>query len=166
MTLIFAGLADAHDNGKVPPAQAPAAVPPAQPQPPAANWAVNCENTGNGLECKASHAIVTAETRQLLLAVTVSKPAGGKDGAMLIRLPHGLFNPAGITLAIDGQKAERIEIQTCDASGCYAGAPLPPDRLTAMTTGTKLNIVFQDLMRQNITVPVPLKGFEDAYKKL
>lgn len=107
-----------------------------------------------------------AKTRQLLLAVSVNKPGGGKDGAMLIQLPHGLFNPAGITLAVDEQKAETLEIQTCDPKGCYAGAPITPERLAAMTKGTKLNVVFQDLKKQKITVPVPLKGFEEAYKKL
>jgi invasion protein IalB len=166
--LAFAASAFAQDKGKTPPAAAPAATtaPPAQPEPPVANWTVNCENTGNGLECKASHLMVTAQTRQLLLAVTVSKPTGGKDGAMLFRLPQGLFNPAGVTFAIDDQKAEKIDIQTCDASGCYAGAPLPPKRLSAMTSGTSLKIVFQDLKKQNITVAVPLKGFDDAFKKL
>lgn len=173
MALAMTELADAQEKAKTPavpppasPAQAPAAAPSAQPEPPAASSAVNCENAGNGLECKASHVIVTAQTRQLLVAVTVSKPAGGKDSAMLIRLPLGLFNPAGVMLAIDDQKAEKIEIQTCDASGCYAGAPIPPDRLATMMNGTNLNIVFQDLKKQNIGVPVPLKGFEDAFKKL
>jgi invasion protein IalB len=127
---------------------------------------VNCDNSGKGLECKASQTIVMAKTRQLLLAVSVSRPAGGKDGAMLIQLPHGLFNPAGVTLSVDDQKGEALQIQTCDAKGCYAGAPITPDRLAAMSKGIKLNVVFQDLKKQNITVPVPLKGFEDAYKKL
>ncbi|MCU0955069.1 MAG: invasion associated locus B family protein [Hyphomicrobium sp.] len=173
--LALAVSAFAQDKGKTPPAAGSPAVaappaqtttPPAEPEPPAVNWTVNCENAGAGLECKASHVIVTAQTRQLLLAVTVSKPAGGKDGAMLFRLPHGLFNPAGITLAIDDQKPDRIEIQTCDATGCYAGAPLPPERLAAMTSGSNLKIVFQDLKKQNITVTVPLKGFDEAFKKL
>ena len=70
---------------------------------------MSCENAGTGLECKASHAIVTAQTRQLVLAVTVSKPAGGKDGAMLFRLLHGLFNPAGFMLSIDDHKPDRID---------------------------------------------------------
>ena len=165
----------AQEKGKTPPAAGPPAVPappapttapPAQPEQPAVNWTVNCESAGSGLECKASHVIVTAQTRQLVLAVTVSKPAGGNDGAMLFRLPHGLFNPAGITLAIDDQKPDRIDIQTCDATGCYAGAPLPPERLAGMTGGTSLKIVFQDLKKQNITVTVPLKGFDEAFKKL
>ena len=127
---------------------------------------MQCSNTGKGMECKAHQTIVMTKTRQLLLAVSVSKPAEGKDGAMLLHLPHGLFNPAGVTLAVDEPKAEVLQIQTCDAKGCYAGAPITPEKLAAMSKGTKLNVVFQDLKKQQITVPVPLKGFEDAYKKL
>jgi invasion protein IalB len=35
-----------------------------------------------------------------------------------------------------------------------------------MSKGTKLSVVFQDLKKQQIVVPVPLKGFEAALKKL
>ncbi len=85
---------------------------------------------------------------------------------MLIHLPHGLFNPAGVTLGVDDQKPEKLQIQTCDAKGCYAGAPITADRLAAMSKGKTLNVVFQDLKKKKITVPVPLKGFDVAYKKL
>ena len=71
-----------------------------------------------------------------------------------------------MTVAIDDGKPETLQIQTCDAKGCYAGAPLTQEKLGAMSKGQKLNVVFQDLKKQKITVPVPLKGFEDAYKKL
>ena len=36
----------------------------------------------------------------------------GKNVAMLLHLPHGLFNPAGVTMGIDWAKAETLAIQT------------------------------------------------------
>jgi invasion protein IalB len=167
------GSTHAQDRTKMvpaPPPAAPAQPAPAQPgtqtgqQGPA--WTVQCANPGAGLQCKALQTILMAETRQLLLAVSVNKSAEGKNGAMLLHLPHGLFNPAGVTMAVDDAPAETLQIQTCDANGCYAGTPITPDKLAAMTKGTKLNVTFEDLKRQKITVPLPLKGFEDAYKKL
>lgn len=174
--LALVGAAHAQNKPKPPalstpsaPAQSSPAVP-AQPPPSgeqqSPGWTVQCVNPGTGLECKALLTLAVAKTRQLLLSVSVSKPAEGKDGAMLIQLPHGLFNPAGVMLAVDDQKAETLQIQTCDAKGCYAGAPIPPEKLTTMAKGNKLNITVQDLKKQPITVPVPLKGFEEAYKKL
>lgn len=131
-----------------------------------AGWSVRCNDAGQGLVCKATQSIALAKTRQLLLSVAVSKPAKGENAAILLQLPHGLFNPAGVTVGIDDGAAETLVIQTCDAKGCYAGAQLVPNKLAAMTKGTKLNVVFQNLKKQKITVPVPLKGFDAAFKKL
>jgi len=127
---------------------------------------VQCANPGAKLACKAMQTIVIAKTRQLLLSVSVSRPADGKDLAMLVHLPHGLFNPAGVTMGVDDTSPETLPIQTCDAQGCYAGAPLTSAKLIAMTKGSKLNIAFQDLKKQTIKVPVPLKGLDEALTKL
>jgi invasion protein IalB len=158
-----------------PPSAAPAAAPAkASPQEtgalPARNeapgWAVQCANPGKGLSCRASQTIVVAKSRKLLAQVSVSKPEAGKDAAMMLHLPLGLYNPAGVTLTVDDQKPEVLPIQTCDAKGCYAGTAVTADRLSSMSKGTKLNIAVQDLNKKQITIPVPLKGFEDAFKKL
>jgi invasion protein IalB len=154
-----------------PKAAAPQAKPPMEKsenpgkqRPP--GWTVQCANRGASLECKANQTIVTAKTRQVLLAVSVSKPAGGQDLAMLVQLPHGLFNPAGVTVGVDGAVPETLQIQTCDAKGCYAGLAVTADKLAAMSKGTKLNVTFQDLKKQPITVPVSLNGLGEAVKKL
>ncbi len=133
-------------------------------QPP--GWTVRCDNAGQGLVCKALQTIVLAKTRQLLLSAAISKPSGSPDGALLLQLPHGLFIPAGVTVAVDAAKPEALQIQTCDTKGCYAGMSVKPEQLAAMKTGQKLNVVFEDLKKQKITVPVPLKGFDEAFKKL
>jgi invasion protein IalB len=142
----------------------PASAKEAAQQPP--GWTVRCDNAGQGLACKAIQTIVLAKTRQLLLSVSVSKPADGPDMTMLLQLPHGLFNPAGVTVAVDAAKPQTLDIQTCDNKGCYAGTPIKANEIAAMKSGQKLNVVFQDLKKQNITVPVPLKGFDEALKKL
>jgi invasion protein IalB len=140
---------------------------PAQQAPQKApGWSVRCTNPGQGLTCKATQTIVLGKRRKRLLSISVSKPTEGKNAAMLLKLPHGLFNPAGVAMGIDGAKPETLVIQTCDAKGCYAGAPITPDKLTAMSKGSKLNVTFQNLKKQKIVVPVPLKGFAEAYKKL
>jgi len=166
--LACSGVASAQTTlEKTLPAANPAPAQQTRPaQPPAQAWSVDCADAGQGLACKAVQTIVLAETRQLLLSVAVSKPEGDKGAAMLLHLPLGLFNPAGATISIDEVAPEAPQIQTCDNQGCYAGAALTPERLAAMSKGTKLNVTFQDLKKQKIVVPVPLKGFEAAFKKL
>lgn len=129
-------------------------------------WTVRCDNSGEKLACKALQSIVLAKTRQLLISIAVSKPKKGEDAAMLLQLPHGLYNPAGLKVSIDDGAVQSLEIQTCDAKGCYAGMPITPQRHAAMTKGKAIKVVFQNLKKQSITVPVPLKGYEAAYKKL
>jgi invasion protein IalB len=129
-------------------------------------WSVRCDNEGQGLVCKAVQTVLLAKTRQRLISVSISKPGKGKKAPMLLQLPHGLFNPAGVTVRVDKAKPQKLEIQTCDANGCYAGTTLTPDVLAAMSKGGRLGVVFQDLKKQNITVPVSLKGFGEAFKKL
>jgi len=157
----FVGVTSALEKkGKAPPAtrqQAPQKAP---------GWSVRCTNPGKGLICKATQTIVLGKKRKLLLSISVSKPTEGKNAAMLLRLPLRLFNPAGVVMGVDGAKAETLAIQTCDAKGCYVGAQVTPDRLAAMNKGAKLNVTFQNLKRQKIVVPVPMKGFAEAYKKL
>lgn len=160
--LALAPLGAGAEEKKAPGTAADAHAPPQQPP----GWTVQCTNPGAGLVCKAMQTIVLAKTRQLLISAAISKPAGSGNAAMLLQLPHGLYNPAGVTVAIDAAQPQTLQIQTCDAQGCYAGAPLTPEQLAAMKAGTKLNVVFQDLKKQRITVPVPLKGFEEAFKKL
>ena len=129
-------------------------------------WEVQCAQGAAVPVCKASQTIVVAETRQLLLAVSINKASADKNSPMLVHLPHGLFLPAGITVGVDGGAADKLDVQTCDAQGCYAGAGLAPDKIAAMSKGTQLKVTFEDLQKQKIVVAVPLKGFDAAYKKL
>lgn len=128
-------------------------------------WLVRCDNTGQELECRLSQTIVVQKTGQRLLSVVVRKPPKGQGTALMLHLPFGLHFPSGITVQVDAGKPETLAVQTCDEKGCYAGAPIGVDRLTAMQKGEKLIVGFKDLKQQAMTVPVPLAGFAEAYQK-
>lgn len=159
--------AAAQDKAKTAPAAQPAA-PTAQgaPEQPAPGWSVNCANSGQGLDCKAQQTIILAKTRQLLLRLSIGRGEDGKSMTLLYQLPHGLFNPAGVVTALDAAEGETLPIQTCDATGCYAGSSMAADKFAALLKGAQLTVTFQDLKKQKITVPVPLKGLDEAVKKL
>ena len=134
--------------------------------PPGAGWAVQCNNPGAGLVCKATQNIFITKTRQRLLSVAVSKPTGDKNLAMLIQLPHGLFLPGGLSLKVDDQAAKQLVVQTCDRAGCYAGHPIDTAMLSKLKAGSRLTISFQNLQKKTMSVPVPLSGFGDAVQKI
>lgn len=161
--LACAGTVSAQDNEN---ATATPAKPGVQSQQQVPGWRVNCADTGKGLHCEAQHTIVMAKTRQLLLRISINRSNDGKTMALLFQLPHGLFNPAGVVTALDAAEPETLQIQTCDGNGCYAGSSMEPSKFAALVKGTTLSVTFQDLKKQKITVPVPLKGLDEAVKKL
>jgi invasion protein IalB len=128
-------------------------------------WLMRCDNAGKEFECSLSQTIVMQKTGQRLLSVVVRKPPKGEGTALMLHLPYGLHFPSGVTVQVDAGKVETLQVQTCDEKGCYAGAPIAAERLSAMQSGEKLVVGFKDLKQQAVNVPVPLAGFAEAYKK-
>lgn len=142
-------------------AQQPGAQPPS-------GWVTKCTGEGRGkaLDCKIEQTIIMTKTQQRILSVVVRVPAESRTPAMMIHLPLGLFLPAGITLQLDQQMSSKLNVQTCDANGCYSGTPISENLLTTMKTGKHLTVLFQNLAKQTMSIPVPLAGFAEAYQKI
>jgi len=120
----------------------------------------------SALDCFVEQKLIVANTRQLLGAVTIRIPGDTKQPVLMIQTPVGLYLPAGVTVDVDGASGQKFELQTCDASGCYVGSPMPKELLDRMQKGQKLNVVFQNLKKQAITLPMDLAGFAAAYQKV
>jgi invasion protein IalB len=122
----------------------------------------------SALDCLVEQKLIVANTGQLLGAVTIRIPNDTKQPVLMIQTPIGLYLPAGVTVDVDG--ADRLkfkfQLQTCDANGCYVGSPMPKGLLDRMEKGQKLNVVFQNLQKQPITMSMALAGFAEAYQKV
>lgn len=162
LTGMVAAAAQEAAKPAAPQAEAPAA------QKPANAWSVNCASGANAsaLECQMSQNLTESKTGQRVLTVTIRKQP--KDGAMamLLALPHGLFIPAGASYQIDQGEKKTVGIQTSDQNGAYAAVPLTADLITALKTGTNLNIGMESVTRSPVTIPVSLNGFTAAIDKL
>ncbi len=143
-----------------------AATPVAAQTPP--NWITNCdgENQDAVAVCLVEHTILVAKTRQQLLKITVRKESGTALPSIMIRVPLGLYLPEGLQLRIDEQEAQQLEIQTCNAGGCYAGSAVSEAMLASMKGGKRLVVTFRDLAKKEVSVPVPLADFGPAYLKV
>ena len=107
---------------------------------------------------------VMQNTGQLVGSITIRVPSSGKS-TVIANIPLGLFIPAGVTVDVDGTLPQKLELQTCDRNGCYASGALPANVIAAMGKGKKLNVVFQSLSKQPVTLPMSLAGFQGAYDK-
>ena len=131
-------------------------------------WNTKCVSAARreNLDCSVEQQVVLVKAGQQLLSMVVRIPPESRQPAMMIHLPLGLFLPGGVTIQLDKQKPERLEIQTCDQKGCYAGSAVSEKMLALMKDSERLTITVQDLGKNNLSVPVPLKGFAAAYQKI
>lgn len=110
--------------------------------------------------------VVLTNTGQLLASMLVRLPAETRSPVMVIQVPSGLYLPAGLNLQIDDGKPQPVPLQTCDPKGCYAGMPVAADLLAALKSGKRLTVTFQNISKSNVTVPLSLDNFAEAYQKI
>lgn len=152
-------------------AQTPAApqaeAPPvnAAPQP---GWAARCTSASRSasLECLMEQTAVFAKTGQLIVLINIRVPGDTHTPVALVQLPLGLNLPAGAKLQVDDGKPIELQIQTCENRGCYASTPIAADLLAALKSGKQLNVSFQNLGKETISIPFPLADFATAYDKI
>jgi invasion protein IalB len=135
-------------------------------QQPASPWASRCAANGrqDPLECNISQRAVTKQG-QLVGSVTI-RTIAGTDPVMVVSVPLGLYLGAGVSFDVDGANGQQLELETCDRAGCYAQLKLTEDTLNAFRGGQVLDIVFQNLNRQPVKLPMSLVGFTAAYDKV
>ena len=149
------------------PAAAAAEAPPANAAPPP-GWVARCSSVSRSasLECAIEQTAVLTKTGQLIVLINIRVPAETRMPVGIVQLPLGLNLPAGAKLQVDDGKTSDLQIQTCEARGCYANLSVAADMLIAMKSGKQLKVSFQNLAKETITIPMPLADFGAAYDKI
>ena len=144
------------------PSPSPSAAP-AQP-----GWIARCSSPGRDapLECAMEQSAVLTKTGQLVALVNIRVPGDTKAPVALVQLPLGLNLQTGAKLQVDDGKSVELPIQTCENRGCYASLPVSPEMLNAMRGGKQLKVVFQDLAKETIAIPMSLADFTATYDKI
>ncbi len=144
------------------------AAPPAEAAPPPPGWVARCTSLSRSapLECAIEQTAVLTKTGQLIVLINIRVPSDTHAPVAVIQLPLGLNLPAGAKLQVDDGKTTDLQIQTCEARGCYVNAPISPELLAAMKSGKQLKVSFQNLANEVIAIPMPLADFPAAYEKI
>jgi invasion protein IalB len=152
------------------PAPAPAPSPPAAPAaaPAQPGWVARCSSPSRDapLECAMEQNAVLTKTGQLVALVNIRVPGDTRAPIALVQLPLGLNLQTGAKLQVDDGKSVDLPIQTCENRGCYASVPVSSETLNALRAGKQLKIIFQDLSKEPITIPMSLADFTAAYDKI
>jgi len=134
----------------------------------APSWLSTCQGPGRAaeLECQMEQRAVISGSGQLIGSITIRVPSQTRKPVLMIRGPLGLSLAGGVTVDVDDASPLALPLQTCDAGGCYAGAPVSDELLAAMFKGQKLNVTFQNLNKEPIKLPMSLAGFSATYGKI
>jgi invasion protein IalB len=149
-------------------AQAAAEPAPGNAAPAPPGWAARCTSASRDapLECAIEQTAVLSKTGQLIVLINIRVASDTHMPVATVQLPLGLNLPGGAKFQVDDGKTMDLQIQTCEARGCYAGAAIAPDLLAALRSGKQLKLSFQNLAKETITIPMPLADFAAAYDKI
>ena len=109
---------------------------------------------------------ILTKTGQLVVLVNIRVPGDTRSPVALVQLPLGLNLQAGAKFQVDDGKSVDMPIQTCENRGCYASFPIGAETLSALRSGKQLKIIFQDLAKETIAIPVSLSDFSATYDKI
>ncbi len=107
-------------------------------------WVSKCvsESRKSPLVCSAEETLVLATTEQVVATVLVRTQSDTQEPVIMIRVPVGLYLPAGLSIQVDDGKPRPVPLQTCDLQGCYAEMQISSDLLAAPKGGKRLSITF------------------------
>lgn len=139
-----------------------------QSQPSGPGWISRCvsESRKSPLECSIEESLASASSGQLVATVAIKIQPNEPEPIMTIKVPGGLYLPAGINLQVDENKSQSIPLQTCDAQGCYGEIHISSNLIAALRTGKKLSLTFQNMAKATVLLPFPLDNFADAFQKI
>lgn len=146
-------------------APAPAAAEPAQAEPDA--WAVNCTNqVGAKFACEMTQNIIDQQSRGQVMLISVKSVASGGSSAMLFRVFHGVYIPAGVGVNVDKGHPTKVQFQKSDQLGVYAALPLDEKWTGEMRKGRELRISLEVNQGQPLEIVARLQGFGKALDKV
>lgn len=160
-----------------PPARAKAGQPAPQaqaaPQPqaesaaPASAWAWRCSSsikTKSG--CEMTQVIVDPRNGAPHAVITVMGASDGPSSVMIVRIPHGVYIPAGVTLAIDGAAPTPLPFQKSDQAGIYAALPLTDKLVADLGKGKSFKLAVQVTKGEDFPIVGSLNGFSAALERV
>jgi invasion protein IalB len=137
---------------------------------PASNpaWVSKCVSDARKapLVCSVEDIVLLVKSGQPVASVDVRTQSETREPTMTIRVPVGLYLPAGLNFRIDNGSLQSIPLQTCDVQGCLAEMQLNSALLAALKTGKRLSIILQNAAKNEIVLPLALDNFADAFAKI
>ncbi len=128
-------------------------------------WVFECTPSEGAEFCSMQQVLSNADTKEVLLHVTIAYHPRTADLLMVSRTPLGVELPLGVGLQIDNGQQMAAPYTNCTTAGCRATAPLNEDLVNTLKNGNTMKISF-GYRGQRIDAPVSLTGFTAAYNAI
>jgi len=134
---------------------------PAQPL-----WLTSCSNRmqPDQLLCEFSQSIMLTkgEQRQRIATASFNRVVGKPQIDAAFTLPYGVSLSHQVKILVNDKDVASLNWQSCDAGGCYAGAPVDKPWLQAMRNGKELSATLRSQDGRDIKFSFKLDGFSKA----
>jgi invasion protein IalB len=125
----------------------------------------NAADRARASTCRAVQRLTVQESGDTVFLLSVlSEGKGALVG--IVSIPLGGYLVPGVELTIDRQKAYKLLIETCTATGCHAGFPLTGRVEKEMRSGQQATFRVWTTKNTPADLQVSLKGFSDALADL
>jgi invasion protein IalB len=131
-------------------------------------WVSNCVSDArkSPLLCSMQGTLVLKNSGQAVAFVIVRMQPDVHEPLMVVRVPGGVYLPAGLSISVGDGKPQSMPLQTCDQQGCFAEMQINSDLLAALKVGKQLSIICQDAAKNKIVFPITLDNFADVFQKI
>jgi invasion protein IalB len=112
--------------------------------------------------------LVSKKTKKPIVTVYVAIPAATKQPTMLVRLPLGIYLPAGASVSFGQAEPKPLVLQRCGSSGCYGEYAITEADIAAMMKGVDLTFSVQNQDRKPLqyVMGADAVGFSEAYARI
>jgi invasion protein IalB len=125
-------------------------------------WKIRCDKD-NASRCRAERTLLSKSTKQPIVIVSLGVAADTKQPDMQVRLPLGLYLPAGASVQIGQDAARPLVLETCGVSGCYGAFAITAADVTAMLKGADMVITAENRDHTPLRYMVRSQGLPEAY---
>ncbi|APD94521.1 invasion protein [Alteromonas mediterranea] len=138
------------------------------------SWAVTANNFGSwSLLCNDSSVCTLSQVvakdkkaTKVLLGVNVDYSYSKSFPVLIIKLPQNTITKNGVGVKIDEFAPLQVPFSGCDEKACQSIIKIDSQLLEQMHNGETMLIAFQKSESQQVTLPVSLAGFDEAYAQL
>lgn len=128
------------------------------------SWSLLCGDQGN---CSVSQLVaMDPEGKKVLLGANINFSMSNSFPVLMMRMPPNLNKTSGVGIKIDDNKAIQVALSQCTSVACQSVIKIDKTLFAEMRDGKLAKVAFALEKGKQLTLPLSLDGFADAYAAL